>query len=239
MIKKLLQAPSVQWQHKFSVLAERANDSRLRAFYSAGLPGEDTPLTEVPFVALDFETTGLDPDKEGILSIGLVPFSASRIRLREAAHWTIRPKAKLEEESVIIHGITHNDILDAPTLDDILGEVLSALAGKIIVVHYRPIERGFLNSALQRMIGEGIDFPVVDTMQIESDYQAKQTAGIINKLKGKRADSVRLGQTRRRYGLPDYPPHHALNDAIATAELLQAQLAYHFEGNHTLGELWL
>ena len=33
-------------------------------------------------------------------------------------------------------------------LDEVLGDVLSALAGKIIVVHYRPIERGFLNSAL-------------------------------------------------------------------------------------------
>lgn len=239
MIKKLLQPPSVQWANKFATLAERVNDERLQAFYSAGLPAADTPLSELEFVALDFETTGLNPDKDGILSIGLVPFTASRIRLKQAAHWTIRPKAKLEEESVVIHGITHNDILDAPTLDEVLGDVLSALAGKIIVVHYRPIERGFLNSALKRMIGEGIEFPVVDTMQIESDYQSRLTGGIINKLKGKRADSVRLGQSRRRYGLPDYPPHHALTDAIATAELLQAQLAYHFEGKHTISEIWL
>ncbi|MGR5308154.1 3'-5' exonuclease [Vibrio mediterranei] len=238
-MKKLLQPPSVQWTNKFATLAERVNDERLRAFYSAGLPAADTPLSELEYVALDFETTGLNPDKDGILSIGLVPFTASRIRLKQAAHWTIRPKAKLEEESVVIHGITHNDIIDAPTLDEVLGDVLSALAGKIIVVHYRPIERGFLNSALKRMIGEGIEFPVVDTMQIESDYQSRLTGGIINKLKGKRADSVRLGQSRRRYGLPDYPPHHALTDAIATAELLQAQLAYHYDGKHTINEIWL
>lgn len=239
MIKKLLQAPSIQWENKFATLAQRVTDQRLRAFYSAGLPSAATPVKQIEFVALDFETTGLNPDKDGILSIGLVPFNSARIRLNQAAHWTIRPKAKLEEESVVIHGITHNDILDAPTLDEVLSDVLSALAGKVIVVHYRPIERGFLNSALKRMIGEGIEFPVVDTMQIESDYQARLTGGLINKLKGKRAESVRLGQSRRRYGLPDYPPHHALTDAIATAELLQAQLAYHFEGKHTIKELWL
>ncbi|MCP8690596.1 3'-5' exonuclease, partial [Marinobacterium sp. OS208] len=63
-------------------MAERVNDERLRAFYSAGLPAADTPLNELEFVALDFETTGLNPDKDGILSIGLVPFNASRIRLK-------------------------------------------------------------------------------------------------------------------------------------------------------------
>ncbi len=239
MIKKLLKVPAVQWNNKFDVLSERSKDSRLQAFYSAGLPHADTPLREVPFVALDFETTGLNPEKDGILSIGLVPFTLSRIKLNQAAHWTVRPKAKLEEESVVIHGITHNDLIDAPTLNEILEDVLNALAGKVIVVHYRPIERGFLNCALKKMLGEGIEFPVVDTMQIESDYQDKLTAGLLNKLKGKRADSVRLGQTRRRYGLPDYPPHHALMDAVATAELLQAQMAYHGSEGAVLGEYWL
>ncbi|GAL22291.1 DNA polymerase III epsilon subunit [Vibrio maritimus] len=66
-------------------------------------------------MAVDFETTGLNPEKDGILSIGLVPFTLSRIKLNQAAHWTVRPKAKLEEESVVIHGITHNDLIDAPT----------------------------------------------------------------------------------------------------------------------------
>ncbi|MFA0439825.1 3'-5' exonuclease [Vibrio sp. 10N.222.51.C12] len=239
MIKKLFSGPNIQWQAKFKTLAERMEDSRLKSFYGEGLPSGNTLLKDVSFVALDFETTGLDPDKDGILSIGLVPFSTSRIRLNQAQHWTVRPKATLEEESVVIHGITHNDILDAPKLKDILGDVLEALAGKIIVVHYNPIERGFLDSALKGMIGEGIEFPVVDTMQIESSYQTKMTGGVINMLKGKQADSVRLGQTRRRYGLPDYLPHHALTDAVATAELLQAQIAYHYDDSTVLNDVWL
>lgn len=238
-MKKLFAPPSVQWHSKFETLTERSKDQRLTAFYQAGLPAADTPIHQVPFVALDFETTGLNAEKDGILSIGLVPFNLSRIHLRQAAHWKVRPKAKLAEESVVIHGITHNDIVNAPTLNDILEDVLTALSGKIIVVHYRPIERGFLNAALKRKIGEGIDFPVIDTMQLESDYQAKRTSGLLNKLKGRRAESVRLGQTRRRYGLPDYPPHHALTDAIATAELLQAQIAYHFDESAKLSDFWL
>ncbi|MEF1281994.1 3'-5' exonuclease, partial [Vibrio fortis] len=63
--------------------------------------------------------------------------------------------------------------------------------------------------------------------------------GLWNKLKGKKPGSVRLGQSRRRYHLPDYTPHHALTDAIATAELLQAQIAHHYDASRPLKEFWL
>jgi DNA polymerase-3 subunit epsilon len=36
----------------------------------------------------------------------------------------------------------------------------------------------------------------------------------------------RLDACRERYGLPDYQGHDALTDALATAELLLAQIAY-------------
>lgn len=41
----------------------------------------DTPLAQVPLVAMDFETTGLNADRDDIVSIGLVPLSLQRIRL--------------------------------------------------------------------------------------------------------------------------------------------------------------
>ncbi len=239
MIKSLFQTPRIKWPSKFESLANQSKDNRLINYYQCGVVPGDTPLKDIEFVALDLETTGLDPENDGIVSIGTVPFTLSRIRLSKARHWTVRPKAKLEEESVVIHGITHNDIVDAPKLNDILEEVLLALSGKIVVVHYRRIEREFLNNALNKIIGEGIEFPVLDTLQIESDYQKKASSGVINRFKGKVAESVRLGQTRRRYGLPDYPPHNALTDAIATAELLQAQMAHHFSLSTAIEDLWL
>ncbi|MGR5470369.1 3'-5' exonuclease, partial [Vibrio astriarenae] len=107
--------------------------------------------------------------------------------------------------------------------------VLDALAGKVVVVHYKNIERQFFNNALLNIIGEGIQFPVVDTLDIEYAIQRRECAGWLNKLKGKKPGSVRLGHARERYNLPAYQPHHALTDALATAELLQAQLQHHFD----------
>lgn len=41
-----------------------------------------------------------------------------------------------------------------------------------------------------------------------------------------------------RYHLPPYHAHHALTDALATAELLQAQVAHRFEAGMEIGRLW-
>ncbi len=160
--------------------------------------------------------------------------------MRNSRHWKVRPQRALDEDSVIIHGITHSELIDAPDLGDILSELLPCLSGKIIVVHYRRIEREFLDKALKSRLGEGIEFPVIDTLHLEETIQQKRSGSLWERLKGKKPESVRLAQSRRRYGLPDYtPPHHALTDAIATAELLQAQIAHHYSEDQPISEFWL
>jgi len=229
---------NTDWTAFYQKQSHQANNALLQNFYKCGVTAPEMPVANVKFVALDFETTGLDAKKDDIVSIGLVPFDLKRIYLNQAKQWLINPNLPLEKESVIIHGITHSDIVDAPDLMRVLEEVLQALAECTIVVHYRQIERDFFDMALKERIGEGIRFPLVDTLAIESYLQAKETSRFINRLKGAKAESVRLGSCRQRYGLPAYTPHHALTDAIATAELLQAQIAYHYTPDTPIGHLW-
>ncbi|WP_413479617.1 3'-5' exonuclease [Vibrio hibernica] len=226
------------WNVFFSKQAKEVKDHRLQTFYQAGVIDPNTPLNSVEFVALDFETTGLDYEKDGIISIGLIPFTLQRIYCNQSKHWLVKPRKPMNEDSVIIHGITHSDLSDAPDLKRILEEVLDSLAGKIVVVHYRNIERRFFDRALKERLGEGILFPMVDTLEIESIIQNQAVSGWWNKLRRKKAESVRLGTSRTRYNLPAYQPHHALVDAIATAELLQAQIHYHFSPETPISEIW-
>jgi len=229
----------LNWSAFLKLKAQLSKDSRLKKFYDVGTYQDDTKLQDIEFVALDFETTGLDPKKNSIISIGLVPFTLNRVYCNQAKSWFINPKDKLQEDSIIIHGITHSDLKGAPDLRRILDQLLEQLAGKVVVVHYRNIERPFLDLHLRELIKEGIVFPVVDTMQIESNIQRKLAAGFLNRLRGKKPASIRLGQSRTRYHLPTYQPHDALTDAIATAELLQAQVGYHFSPDTPIKDLWL
>lgn len=228
----------LNWQAFLKHKAQLAQDQRLKAFYQVGTYSEDTLISEAEFVALDFETTGLDANQNSIISIGLVPFDLKRIYCKRSKHWLIRPQDKLQEDSIVIHGITHSDLQGAPDLRRILDEVLTELAGKVVVVHYRRIERDFFDTNLRALINEGIVFPLIDTMQIEANVQHSQRS-FINKLIGNNKISLRLAHSRDRYNLPTYTAHDALIDAIATAELFQAQSRYHFKPSTQLRELWL
>lgn len=229
---------SIDWAACFHELHTTCRNDILRDFYAAGAVGPDTNVSNVPFVAVDFETTGFDCSKDDIVSIGLVPFDTQRIYCGKARHWILKPARHLSESSIVIHQITHSDIVDAPDLSQILDELIPAITGRVVVVHYRQIERPFFSHALEQRIGEGICFPLVDTMEIERRVCSEQRS-LIKKLLGKKtSSSLRLPDCRRRYHLPDYQLHHATTDAVATAELFLAQLAHHYRANVTVGELW-
>ena len=224
------------WPERLAERAANARNPHLADYYRAGCVAPEAAIADVPLVALDFETTGLDPARHGIVSIGLVPFTLRRIRCAGARHWIVRPRLPLLQKSITLHGITHSDIDQAPDLLEILDELLAALAGHLIVVHYQGIERPFFNGALKERLNEGIEFPVIDTMALEARLRPKRDW--LGRMLGKPPVSIRLADSRTRYGLPYYAPHHALSDALATAELLQAQVQHHFSPDTPVSALW-
>ncbi|HBX36995.1 MAG TPA: DNA polymerase III subunit epsilon, partial [Pseudohongiella sp.] len=204
---------SPDWSREFRALAQSARDASLKKFYAAGAPAPDTPISEAALLAIDFETTGLDSQSNSIVSIGVVPMSLQWISSSASRHWIVKPRFELTPDSVTIHRITHSDIEEAPDLREILPELLELMAGRVAVVHHRSIERGFLNEALLARLGEGIVFPVIDTMALEARLHRR--GGLMTRLLGRRQQSIRLADSRLRYGLPAYSPHHAVSDALA------------------------
>ena len=225
------------WPQYMASCAAAARHPALASFYHAEWPAADTPLEEVQLVAVDIETTGLDAQRHAIVSIGLVPFTLGRIRADQAWYQVVRPYGDLIPESVTFHHITHSDIHQAPRFADIIEPLLSRLSGKVVVAHYRNIERTFMDAAVKHALGESLQFPMIDTMQIEADLYPRRQPGVLSRLLGKQPLSIRLADSRTRYGLPLYQAHHALTDALGTAELFQAQVATHLSPTLRLGEL--
>jgi len=232
----------MDWLGRFQALAHQTKDERLKAYYAAGMALGSTPIGEAPLMAMDVETTGLNPAKDSIVSIGILPLTVDCIKASQSGHWIVQPHVPLADESVVIHGITHSQIENAPPLIDILEPLLAAITGHVLVVHCRAIERSFLNSALTRLINEPIEMPMIDTMELEARLYRQQPAlswwdRVYHKKTNKRI-SIRLADSRMRYGLPFYKPHHALTDALATAELLQAQVIHRFSREAPLDDFW-
>lgn len=106
---RALRPATTDWPARFVELAGQVRLPRLQAFYRAGVVPAETPLAEVPMIALDLETTGLDPERDGIVSIGALPLDLERIRASETRHWIVRPRVELDERAIALHGITHSD----------------------------------------------------------------------------------------------------------------------------------
>lgn len=234
----LPQVKQDDWASRFASLATTSKYPALKAFYQAGVVAATTPISDVAMVALDFETTGLDSNCDSIVSIGLVDMNLTRIRCTKARHWIVKPETKLHSRSVVVHGITHSAVADAPDFSSVVDELLVRLQGKIVVVHHSRIERDFLNVALKRLINEGIEFPVIDTMALEARFSRKLANSLWRSLMGRKQASIRLTDSRTRYHLPYYRQHNALTDALACGELLQAQCATHLTLDSPLNTIW-
>jgi DNA polymerase-3 subunit epsilon len=233
------EAPVVDWPGRFAELAARTRDPRLRAYFHRPPVSPRTPISHAPLMAMDIETTGLDPERDAIVSIGFIPLDGRRIRCSGAGNWVVRPNLPVEGIAVTIHGITNSVLKAAPRLADRFEPLLQAMAGKIIVVHCHHIERLFLKAASLMIAGDPLEFPVIDTMAIEEKKHLQKRPTLFNRWFGTvPSRSLRLDASRARYGLPPYHPHHALTDALATAELLLAQLQDQYSPGTPVSALW-
>ncbi len=115
-----------------------------------------TALGTRSFVALDFETTGLSPDRDRIVEIGAV-----RFRMVEGAeNWSIategeyetliHPGRSIPPEVSAIHGINDLDVSQAPHFRAAADSFLPFLDGAVVVAHNAPFDMGFLLAEVRR-----------------------------------------------------------------------------------------
>lgn len=186
----------------------------LRDYAGADWPDRGTPIADVPLLALDFELDGLNPNAH-LLQAGWVPFSKASVPLEDARVCDIRSHARLDREAVTIHGIGEDRAASGQALREVTEALISSLRGHILVAHGADIEVAAIQSACRKLYGEAPPIRVICTLRLERHLKPN--------LGG--AGPYRLGAARMRYGLPEYGVHDALCDAIASAELLLAQLA--------------
>lgn len=213
-------------QGKQERLQERMRDQAppgpLGEFYHRPSPSPILQVRETPFLAIDLETTGLDPQTDHILSIGFVPIDGFAITLAGARRLMVRPTADVGE-SAVFHGITHDEAQTGMPIAQALEPTLAALQGRILVAHAAGIETGFLDQACRNVYGTGLTVPSLDTLELSQHLGNSSRHDDDN---AALAGAHRLQSARDTFGLPRYRAHDALVDALACAELFLAQTAF-------------
>jgi DNA polymerase III subunit epsilon len=196
--------------------------------HAAG-PTASTPWREAELCAIDLELTGLDPTRDEIISFATLPIARGRVRLRGGVHRLVQPNRMPEAETIRIHGLRSEDLAAAPKLDEVIDELLEAIAERALVAHVADVEEAFLGPVLS---GAGAELrnPIIDTAALAAELAARRGEPI--------PDRIPLTQLARNLGLPVHRPHEADGDALTTAQafLALATQLDHFEPQ-TIGSL--
>ena len=174
------------------------------------------------------ETTGLEKNKDRVISLGWVVIQNGSIKLNTASHILLK-NGPIGEKTVGIHMITDEDITHKGRRPkSAIRYFRRLLRTRILVVHHAPIEIGFLQKLWKEHKISPLSFLILDTLAIERSYK-NNTQQVMQQ------GDYRLPECRTRYGLPDYRGHDALTDALATAELFLAQIQH--ANSHSISDL--
>jgi DNA polymerase-3 subunit epsilon len=198
-------------------LAAQVPAGPLRTYLTTPTPGPGTEVGALRLLAVDLETTGLDPSRDAILSIGAVPVDGHRITLSGAFRVVV--SGTEVGRSAVVHGLTDDEVARGVPLGQALDRLLEALTGRVLLAHHARVEQRFLQAALRPALGTRLPLPTLDTMEIGHRLQGRGWGDETPE------GSLRLRVLRERHGLPRYRSHEALTDALACAELYLAQVA--------------
>jgi DNA polymerase III subunit epsilon len=167
-------------------------------------------LMHTTFVVLDLETTGGSPHEgDGITEVGAVKVRAGEEIGRFAT--LVNPGQPIPPFITVLTGITTAMVLPAPPIESVLPGLLEFLRSAVLVAHNAPYDVGFLKAACIR---HGYTWPnprILDT--------AALARRVLNR---DEVPNRKLGTLAHYLRTEHQPSHRALDDALATVDVLHA-----------------
>ena len=183
----------------------RAADRPQRSFDDLG-----TPLYDVTFCVIDLETTGGSAETCAITEVGAVKVRGGQCL--GTFQTLVNPGTTVPPEITVLTGITEAMVIPAPRIETVLPSLLEFIGDAVIVGHNVRFDLSFLRAALLRSGRPALANPSVDT------------CGLARRLVRDEVPNCKLGTLSSRFRLDHRPNHRALDDALATADLLHVLL---------------
>jgi DNA polymerase-3 subunit epsilon len=178
------------------------------------VPGiRSVPLTGLDFTVVDVETTGWAPAEAAITEIGAVRVHAGAVVAEFGS--LVNPGTPVPPAITELTGISDQMLAPAPPVTVVLPGLLDFAAGSVLAAHNAPFDLAFLTAACA---DTGLDWPgfeVLDTVRLARYLVATP----------QEVPDRKLATLATFFGTPVRPSHRALDDAQATAVVLERLLA--------------
>ncbi len=126
---------------------------------------DGTFLPELPYVAIDVETTGLAPaDGHRVCEIAMLRFLRGTVV--DSLVSLVNPLRPISPGASAVNGITDAMVVRAPTFPDLFPRILDFLGDDTLVFHNAPFDLSFLRMEARYAGGEWPGNPVIDTLTL-------------------------------------------------------------------------
>lgn len=190
-------------------------------------------IDELSFVVFDTETSGLDPQKAQLLSLGAVKVRQRSVLVEQSLEMTVFAPTSDIQDNVAIHGITQRELRDGLGEETILQHWLAFIGNAVLVAHHAAFDLAMMNQLCRKYYGIRLKNTVLDTAHLAKRLEhGTQLQEYI------RPEDYSLDKLCERYGISPDDRHTAAGDAFITAQLLLKLLAYaRKKGIRSYGEL--
>ena len=171
----------------------------------------DKPLVETTFAVLDLETSGGSPKLgAGITEIGVVKVKGGEVI--GSFQSFVDPGHSLPFFITELTGITDQMLISAPFIDEVLPTLIEFLGSPeetVVVAHNSPFDMSFLKAAATVHEYEWPNYVTIDTARLARAVLDRDE--VVN---------CKLGTLAHFFGAQTSPNHRALDDALATVDVL-------------------
>ena len=169
---------------------------------------EDSQIKD-EYVCFDCETTGLNPKKDDIISIGAVIIKDNTIISSKKFVKFIKPKTKLQVEAIKVHHIRECDLQDAEDINKVIKEFLEFIGSRTLVGYFLEFDIAMINKYLKPILGIKLPNKALEVSAIYYDYKIERIPqGNID---------LRFNTIMNELKIPSLGKHDAYNDAIMTS----------------------
>ncbi|MCC7484344.1 MAG: 3'-5' exonuclease [Burkholderiales bacterium] len=191
-----------------------ARREALARYRAAAPPDPRTALAAVRFVVVDVETSGLDPFRDRLLSVGAVAVRGGIVRTADSFVTVLRQARASEDANILVHGIGATAQRDGLPPAAALADFLAYAGRDPLVAFNAAFDRAFVDRAARAALGRRPGNRWLDLACLAPAL-----------VPGRRGARGSLDDWLARYGIANHARHDALSDALATAQLLLVVLA--------------
>jgi len=161
------------------------------------------------YVSLDCETTGLNPKKDEILSIGAVIIKDNKILMRNTFNIFLKPSKSINAESIKIHHIRPIDLENGIDPEVAIYNLLDFIGSRPLVGYYINFDYSIISKYTKKYIG--IKLPN-EMIEVSGMYYAT-----IKRTSEHQFIDLKFDTILKNLDIPALGKHDALNDALMTA----------------------